>query len=483
MSILRVVGVFLMIASMSCSAYAEKGDLSAQIKRIINKHLPTATVGIVVADANTGNVLYEFNADKPLAPASNTKLFLSAAALYYLKPHYHYATGFYANHKIKKNGQLRGNLYLRFTGDPSLTVKDLDKLIDTLAKEGLKDIRGDLVIDGSRFRKPYYPSGNSFDDLHWYYSAPITSIILNENSLDLKFRVHDRHLSIKPKKFARYFPISHRVELVPREKALTECNLNVEMNAKNHIDFYGCWPQLRHHALERVAIHNPFHFAKQVLRTKLAKHNIKLRGTIVLGQLPQHHKTLAVHYSPRLKDLVRHLLHDSDNLYANSILKTLGYEFCGRGTFKAGIKAVRQILVEHTTVDLSAVKLSDGAGSRYNLIPPRQIINLLASIYSDPVMRRQMLYALPSPGEKGSLSERLPGFHLRHQLYAKTGTMHDMSALSGYVYSSERKPLIFAIVINNVLGKIDIAKRAEDRICRLLIHISTMPNSFNSVKR
>ena len=125
---------------------------------------------------------------------------------------------------------------------------------------------------------------------------------------------------------------------------------------------------------------------------------------------------------------------------------------------------MKTILSKHTHLDMSQIEIADGIGTRYNLVTPRQITVLLTDLYQDQTMQEILLDALPQAGISGTLQERMKNTVLEKIVFAKTGTMHDISSLSGFIISPEGNPLIFSIIINGVNKPISVAKTLEEEI-------------------
>jgi len=147
-------------------------SLTQKLDAIIEAQLPHASVGIVIKDLQTDKIVYSKNSDKLLALASGTKILTAVAALYQLSPAYHFLTTL---------SQKNNDYYLTFSGSPSLTDANLDELLQNLQRRGVTTIDGDILIDATRYQPPHYPAGVNVDDLGWYYAAPDSAIIINDN--------------------------------------------------------------------------------------------------------------------------------------------------------------------------------------------------------------------------------------------------------------------------------------------------------------
>ncbi|MGC1182839.1 D-alanyl-D-alanine carboxypeptidase/D-alanyl-D-alanine endopeptidase, partial [Legionella sp.] len=215
--------------------------LSEKIDGLIKQKLPRATVGVLIEDIQNGEIIYSRNANKLLTPASSTKLFTAAAALYYLKPDFRFLTTL---------SEKKKNYYLTFTGSPSLTVANLIALVASLKKNNVKTIQGNIVIDSSQFPPPFYLSGNSYDDLGWAYTAPDTAAVLNGNveSYELiSAQTLGMTAQIKPessiKTNLKALTIINEVKTVKAGDERNHCSLNIELKENNTLRVFGCMVQ------------------------------------------------------------------------------------------------------------------------------------------------------------------------------------------------------------------------------------------------
>src|SRR5579883_2363501 len=169
MSPLRIPSV-VAVLTLLIAGTAQAGSLSHDIKSALDKpQLAGAVVGVEVADMKTGQILYAQNGATRVMPASNRKLFTSAAALEILGDGYRFKTQVFAEARPDANGVIAGELYLKGGGDSLLSPDDLDQFAQSLVKLGVKRITGDVIGDGSFFTGSVYPNGWAVSYLSDYY--------------------------------------------------------------------------------------------------------------------------------------------------------------------------------------------------------------------------------------------------------------------------------------------------------------------------
>jgi D-alanyl-D-alanine carboxypeptidase/D-alanyl-D-alanine-endopeptidase (penicillin-binding protein 4) len=484
---------------------------SKQIERLIQKTLPNANVGIVLQDAETGKILYQRRSSEPFPPASNVKLFTAAAALWSLGPDYEFKTEIKIKKNTLKDKKLAGDLYVCFNGDPSLTRADLKQLIGALKSSGIEQIEGNVIIDTSRFQKPNYAAGWSHDSLAWYFAPPMTAVVLDENKVDILVISNssmDKPAEVKlVSEDSAYIPLRVNLTTVTETKAATECQIHVNMDEKNHLNIGGCWPYQAEPTSLKVALKNPDYLAEQIILTSLQSEKISLSGKVLVETAalvptdstsqsiiqpntglqnpahsnpthqnvvqqaaePQDFIVLATHRSKPLKELLKLVLQDSNNLYAESLTKTLGAEQFHQGSFQAGLKAIQTIL-KPTEVDFTDMKIYDGSGvSRYNLITPRQFARLLFALSRDKKNYQDFRNALATFGNSGTLKDREAIEHLG-KIQAKTGGLIGVATLSGYLTPKKsQKDIIFVLMIDHIIQDNKVVKDFQNEFCRLVL--------------
>ncbi len=459
MNYLYFVGLSLFLLGQTL--YAD--SMASKIDIALNKELPHASVSILIKDAKNGQLIFSRNANKLLAPASNIKLFTAAAALYYWKPEHYFVTQLL---------QKKQNYYIYFGGSPSLTADNLSALLIQYCKtNNIKKINESIILDTSLFTAPYYPNGVSYDDLGWYYAAPDTAVILNENATHYELitaKALGKPAIIKPKKNSPQLTMINEVITVSKEEEKNHCTLNVEIKPNNTLRLYGCVAQAKNPKILELAIPNPELLAKQVIIKTLKDNSIQFNGQIINGKTPKDAVVLAQLHSDIVSKLINHMLKESDNLYADNLTKQLAYSLTQETTNKQAMFAVKDILSKNTQLDMNQLELADGVGTRYNLATAEQMTILLSNIYRDKKIFPIFFSALPQSGVSGTLKDRMKKTPLEKIVYAKTGSMHDISSLSGYLINPNGRPIIFSIIINGINKPLSKAKALEEQILTII---------------
>ena len=184
------------------------------------------------------------------------------------------------------------------------------------------------------------------------------------------------------------------------------------------------------------------------------------------------YRIIARYQSPELSEMLGPVLRDSDNLYAESILKTLGWKFTNVGSFQEGVNSMQDLLEKKLDIDFVHSDLFDGSGaSRYDQVTPELMARLLYVMYHDRKLYRHFYRGLPDAGFNGTLQNRMTSFDLKKNVKAKTGTLKHVSTLSGYMRTQSKKNLGFVILINGMVGSLQPARDVQNRICQFLYQL------------
>jgi D-alanyl-D-alanine carboxypeptidase/D-alanyl-D-alanine-endopeptidase (penicillin-binding protein 4) len=455
---------------------AERGKwLKAQIDLALTDPLLTgAKVGVSVVEVDSGKALYARNEGGLFNPASNVKLFTTAAALAMLGPEYRWKTVVYADGPIS-GGELHGKLYLKGHGDPTLVIEDLWRIVSDLWQGGLKKVSGELVVDDTFFDDVRVGPGFDQKNEDLPFRAPNGALSLNYNAVGIHVlpgagEGAPARVVIDPS--TPYFTVINEARTVAVGRSAltiesrdapdpsgghTEIKVQGRINARSPGEM-----QLR-----RVA--HPDLYTAHAFRELCNRRGIKIAGAITRGAAPTGARALTAHYSQPLGVAVRDVNKRSNNFMAEQILKTLGAETGGRpGTWQKGIEAVQSFL-DKLGIPATAYKMTNGSGLYdSNRFSPVQLVTLLRSTYKDFRFAADFVGSLGLAGADGTVGHRMEG--AERYVRAKTGTLQGVSCLAGYAGAPGRAPLAFAILMNDLSdASSNRARTAQDRIAEILV--------------
>lgn len=229
----------LFMLSLACTALlTHAAPNTAAIQQLIHKYFPDAHVGVLVERADTGQVLVNINGKQHFTPASTTKVFTAYAALKTLGPDFTFKTGVYRDNK---------SIYIKFSGDPTLKSSDLNAFIKAIKAAGITRIDGPIVLDTTTVPAPFYGRGWGQDDLIWYYGAPVSAAIIDENWVGLQLlTTTEVNKAIQGKIPSNPpLPVTSYLRTASYAESDNLCQFNASMDANNHLTLYGCWPVTR----------------------------------------------------------------------------------------------------------------------------------------------------------------------------------------------------------------------------------------------
>ena len=436
--------------------------------------LHRARWGISIEPLSLGaknRVLYSHNAERYFIPASNTKLLTTAAALRQLGSDFKIRTSVY--------DEGAGGLRVVGRGDPSLTDVQLRDLAQQLKRQGVQEIK-QLLVDNGYFQGDAVNPHWEWEDVQSYYGAPVSSLILNQNAVDL---------TLSPQLPGQPLRMSWTDAIAGRQWQIENDSLTAEAGTPTSVTVTSVLgqPVLRIKGQLAVdanpepfglAILDPARYFLQHFRNVLALEGISVQGASVVSQgTTAGERELAAIESPPLSVLVSEVNQESNNLYAEVLLRTLGLS--GKRSLAAnassdsaelGLNQLKTTLTE-LGVDPESYVLADGSGlSRHNLVSPEALVQTLQLMAATP---QADIYraSLPTAGVTGTLRNRFRNTPAQGQLRAKTGSMSGVSSLSGYLDIPGYQPIVFSIIVNQSDQSATTLRNAIDEIIVLLTRL------------
>lgn len=447
--------------------------LAKQIADIAPRH---SQVALLARDLSTNTLLYSQQADTLFIPASTQKVLTAVTAMASLGSDFRYVTELWSDAPIRQ-GHIAGSVYLRFSGDPTLTQDDLKALFAHLQKQGIKSVEGHLYLIGDKQEQLQAP-GWVWDDLGICFAAPVSSYIINQNCVYGQFAPSSAKYASEVKLRASSFGVKVTSDAIFSPQAGHDfCQLDLVRLGQNQYHLRGCYPGSEAIPLA-IAISDPEKFAMDTLTATL-KGEMSLSGKVKIGKtIPSKAKLIASHSSAPLPELLKTMLLKSDNLIADSLFKRVGQEYYkAQGSFTNGAAAMRHILTE-LGVDLTNANIVDGSGlSRYNLLSAKQLADVLALIYQDARFH-SLIDSLPEAGVSGTLQYRL-GYTkppLKHLVFAKTGSMQGVANLAGFMRLAQQRDILFVVLENGISPETKKQRKpafSADFLTLLLIAIET----------
>lgn len=453
------------------------GDLD---EIVTDESIDGGQAAVVVQDAESGEVVYEHDPDRRLMPASNEKLLTSAVAMDVLGPDHTFTTT--VETAASQSGPvLRGDVFLRGGGDPTMLAEDYGELAAQIADAGVRTVRGDVVADDSRYYGVELGPDWAWDDEPYYYAAPVSALTAAPNTdYDAGTVLVDVGPGAQPGEPAqvRVKPESANITVenhATTAQPTTGMGITVTRDhGSDVIDVRGDIDADAGVGSHWVSVENPTTYAAGVFEHELEERGVRVTGETATGPTPDDATVVAEHVSMPLSELMVPFMKLSNNGHAEVLIKELGHEVSDEGTWNMGLDVMHSELESVYGVDVQTISSRDGSGlSRRNMIPPAQIANVLQAAQDRPWFDA-WYDALPIAGEDdrmvgGTLRSRMTGTPAEGNVHAKTGSLTGASALSGYVTDADGRQLIFAVMFNDYLGA--KPSELEDRIAvRLAEH-------------
>jgi serine-type D-Ala-D-Ala carboxypeptidase/endopeptidase (penicillin-binding protein 4) len=448
--------------------------------------------GLLIVDEQSGETLFEQNADKYFVPASNLKLFTTALALAKLGPDYRFHTTLETRGTISAEGRLTSDLILVGRGDPNLSnrkfpyvlkeefdgppEKVLAELADALVAKGVREISGDVVGDDSYFPRERYPSGWEIDDMVWQYGAAISAISVDDNTVTLTLTPGERAGDPVLAAMVPATPDFGVQNDVVTSAAEVKSDLTLKRDpGANLVVVRGTLPAKTAPRKLVLAVEEPAQHAAALLAGLLADRGVKIDGKARAMHVPEAavvtsepRAVLAEHVSVPLGDAVKLVNKISQNLHSEMLLRAAARQNSLWNT-PEDLEKLPEDFYAAAGIFPGDVVQTDGSGlSRRDLVTPRAVVALLKYAKEQPWFETYFA-SLPVAGEDGSLEDRMKSTVAAGKIHAKTGSLEHVRTRSGYVETPGGRRLIFSFLSNNMGGKNHEATDALDGLCVAMI--------------
>lgn len=441
-----------------------------------------ASVSVQVVNVRTGEEVYHWGEDRSLAPASVMKVITTAVALRELGPNYKVPTWLMSDADIGADGVLDGALYVKGQGDPTMVVERMWRMLLDLKMRGVREIRGDVVFDASYFGDgaliPGWKKADDLADPPTYFPA-LGALSVNYNLH--AFTVRPGTASGQPAAVELEFPSAEVVVVnqlttgSARSRAWmkVERTLDEEKGAIATYTFTGNVPLESKPDTVYRPVHDPLASYMAVFESVARQHGIKVKGRFRAGTTPSAATVLVRSDSEPLSEIVATTSKQSNNLFAEHVLRIVGAEKQGLpGTTEKGLRSVAAYL-DRLGVSRDGVVLVNGSGlSRETRVRPSVIDAVLVDMARDPQLAPEFASSLSVAGRDGTLWSRFREDGMQGRVRGKTGTLDGVHCLAGYVHAADDEVYAFAFLVNDIPGVASRARKAHDRLVSTLAGVS-----------
>jgi D-alanyl-D-alanine carboxypeptidase/D-alanyl-D-alanine-endopeptidase (penicillin-binding protein 4) len=450
-------------------------QLGTAIEAVMNRpQFRRARWGILVESLSpkiSDRALYNLNGDRYFIPASNTKLLTTAAALLALGSDYRIRTSIYDTDE--------GVLRVIGRGDPSITNAQLKDLAQQLRSQGIRTIKK-LILEDSYLQGDVVNPTWEWEDIQFDYGTSVNSLILNQNAVEL---------TLSPQQPGQPLRVSWSDAIASRQWKIENQSMTTEAGTPNSVTVTAVLgqPVLRvkgqlpidaNPETFGMAILDPANNFLQHFRNALALEGITVQQESVISKISTNQeRELAAVESPSLALLIFETNQESNNLYAEVLLRTLPISAQqlpdtspNRNSAEIGLQQLKATLTA-LGVDPESYIIVDGSGlSRHNLVSPKAIAQTLQFMAKTP-QARVYRDSLPVAGVSGTLKNRFRNTMAQGNIQAKTGSMTGVSALSGYLDVPGYQPLVFSIMVNQSEQSLTTLRQGIDEIVLLLTRL------------
>ncbi|HEY0788852.1 MAG TPA: D-alanyl-D-alanine carboxypeptidase/D-alanyl-D-alanine-endopeptidase [Thermoanaerobaculia bacterium] len=451
--------------------------LEQRVQSLFNNSIATnSESSLLVVDVESGRVIAARNADMAVAPASNMKLFTTGAAMRLLGPDFQFRTTVAIRGSVDPIGTLHGDVLVTGRGDPTIGSRFHDGDSTAVIREwarglkraGVKTIGGNLIFDHSYFDDQWVHPTWPEDQLVNWYEAPVSALSIQEGCVMVRI------LPSKPggKAIVQLEPPNTILAL--ENTCVTGGGRGIFVTRKpgtNTIVVKGNVPPRSGVSEIFVTVLYPVNYFANAAHLALQREGINVQGEVLLarGDMGGEWRTVAETTTPL--PIVTYVINKkSQNFYAEQLLKTIGAERKGLGSFENGSKAVSEWLVAEVGVDPGEYQQIDGSGmSRFNRASSDSFVKLLRYMWRTPG-RAEFVASMPYSGEDDSrLRRRLNKPPYARSVYAKTGYISGVIGLSGYVHGRSGKVYAFSLLFNKYRSGVWSVYNLQDEILKEVI--------------
>lgn len=435
--------------------------LASAIEAVIEgSALASARLGIEVVSLETGEVVYARNADELLNPASNVKLFTSAAALALLGPGFQFDTEFFVEGGAAK-APARTHLYVRGEGDPALTSESLWRIACDLYNRGLRQVTGDIVLDERFFDGERVGAGYDQETTDRAYMAPPGALSLNWNSIGVHVmparRAGQRAIvAVDPE--SDFIAVENRA-MTRGSRSLRRLSVTSAPSPdgqKQVVTVTGRIPVGGAALSAWRKVDDPGLYFGHTLKRYLKMRGIEVKGRVRRGSVPESGvQSLLLHRSETLDLVLKRVNKNSSNVVSEQLVKALGAKIFGPpGSWRTGLYAIEHFLAEEVGLKPGTYVMKNGSGlNDANRFSAHQVTSLLLAMWRNFPLAPEFMSSLGIAAEDGTLQYRMEGTEAERRLRGKTGTLENVSALSGYVQTLGGDRFAFSALVNDFPGR------------------------------
>jgi serine-type D-Ala-D-Ala carboxypeptidase/endopeptidase (penicillin-binding protein 4) len=448
--------------------------LSVSLQEALNKaQIPAENVAIVVQPLDGGPALISHNAAKAMNPASVMKVVTTYAALEALTPAYRWKTEVYKNGPVNQ-GVLEGDLILKGYGDPSLNVAEFWQLLQQIQQQGIRQIKGNLILDTSVYL-PDVSLRPVLDDEPWRaYNANPSALLINGRHTSFRFTIN-KDVAKPTANVTQEFELP-QIKLVNqiqvRKGACGDWRSELRYAVTSNTDgatvtFSGSLPDQCDERYLELSVLSDTQYAFFTFKKLWAQLGGQFNGQAIVNALPINASLVTTWWSEPLDVVIRDINKWSNNVMARQVMLTIGMESGLMPLDELGAGLALKETLGKRGLSFAELVLENGSGlSRNERISAEHLAQLLVTAYQRPAMP-VLMASLPILGLDGTVKKRLPEASSQGMAYLKTGSLEGVSSIAGYVQDTQGKRYAFVMLVNH--PRASMARPVQDGLIKAVI--------------
>jgi serine-type D-Ala-D-Ala carboxypeptidase/endopeptidase (penicillin-binding protein 4) len=458
----------------SCWLTLAQAALPFNVQEALNKaQLPAESVAIVVQPLDGGAPIISHNAAKAMNPASVMKLVTTYAALEALTPAYRWKTEVYRNGTLNQ-GVLDGDLIIKGYGDPALNVAEFWRLLQQVQQQGIRQIKGNLVLDLSVYA-PEVSQRPVLDDEPWRaYNANPSALLLNGRNTSFRFAV--ANTGNKPAvQISQEFELPQiRVinTMQPRKGVCNDWRGDLRYSITPQVDgvtvaFSGTLPDQCDERYLELSVLSDTQYVFFSFKKLWAQLGGQFNGQLVLAPATDANTLVTTWLSPPLDSVVRDINKWSNNVMARQLMLTIALEAGFTPADEAGAALALKQVLRQRGLQFPELVVENGSGlSRIERISAEHLAQLLVTAWQRPVMP-VLMASMPILGLDGTTKKRLADSNSQGMAYLKTGSLEGVSSIAGYVQDMVGKRYVLVVIANH--ARASAVRAVQDTLLKQLI--------------
>jgi len=409
--------------------------------------IPPAASAIVVLPLAPGGLSIEANESQPMNPASTMKLLTTYAALDLLGPAYTWRTEAFATGALRRD-VLEGNLVIRGSGDPKLVIESLWLMVQRIRGYGIREIRGDVVLDRSAFAQVAHEPGDFDGERFRPYNAGPDALLLNFKAISLGFvpdpETRSARIVAVPLLAGMKLPAS--VRGIDGPCADWRGRLQADFSDPMAPVFRGAYPLSCGEQLWHLSLLDHGRYFAAAFGALWSNAGGTWSGRLREGSVPADARRIALHESAPLAEVIRDVNKFSNNVMARQVYLTLGTDGGRAPATPARAEAAIRAWLDSRGLAMPELVLENGAGlSRIERVSAGSLARLLRHAFAGPLMP-ELMASLPLAGVDGTMRKRNGAAGAAH---VKTGLLADVRAVAGYVHAASGRRYVVVAFINH----------------------------------